>query len=108
MAGFCSCSTKYAVGPELTFDMRGCYATSLKLEKKLEEVGFGAGNKMLTTRSETVGSQGGGRSGGVGSGLIAQCCLCKEFQGHTQCRVATGWKLALPYHASGAGLQPST
>lgn len=55
-----SCSTKQAVGPGLTFDMGGCYATSPMLEKKLEGVGFGAGNKIALNRPETVGKQGGG------------------------------------------------
>lgn len=83
--------------------MRGCYATSPMLEKKLEGVGFGAGNKIALNRSETVGKQGG--AGGVGGALIARGCLDQRFP-RLQCRVATGWKLALSYHAS--GLQPST
>lgn len=32
------------------------------LEKKLEGVGFGAGNKIALNRSETVGKQGGGQA----------------------------------------------
>lgn len=62
LGGGASCSTKQAAGPGLTFDIRGCYATSPMLEKKLEGVGFGAGSKIALNRSETVGKQGGGQA----------------------------------------------
>ena len=49
------------------------------LKKKLEGVGFGAGNKIAHNRSETVGKQGGVRPGGVGGVLIAQGCLDQKI-----------------------------
>lgn len=49
------------------------------LEKKLEGVGFGAGNRIAQDRSETVGKQGGLRPGGVGGVLIAQGCLDQKI-----------------------------
>lgn len=80
------------------------------LKRKYEGVGFGARNKIAHNRSETAGKQGVGGPGGVGGVLIAQGCLeSKDFEGcNAEWRRAGNWPcLALPYHASGPGLQPS-
>lgn len=90
--------------------MKGCYTTSPMLEKKLEGVGYGAGNKIALNRSETVlEARGvGGQAGRCRrSSAGARCAWVKRFP-RSQCRVATGWKQALPYHASGAlGCSPA-
>lgn len=80
------------------------------LEKKLEGVGYGAGNKIALNRSETVlEARGGGRAGRCRrSSALLKVCLGQKISKVAQCRVATGWKQALPYQASGAALQPST
>lgn len=88
-----SCSTRQAVGPKLTFDMRGCYATSLMLGENLEGIGFGARNKIAHNRSETVSRQARGAARRCRRSLdCARLLGSKDFEGcNAEWRRAGSW-----------------
>lgn len=91
--------------------MKRCYTTSPMLEKKLEGVGYGAGNKIALNRSETVleARGGGGQAGRCRrSSALLKVCLGQKI---SKVAVPSGDGLetgpALPCLRR-AGLQPST
>lgn len=90
--------------------MRGCYANNPMLEKKLEGIGYGAGNKIALNRSETVGKQGGAvrrcrRS--LGGSNVA-CAWVKDFQGcSAEWRRAGNWPCPTTPPALGCSPAPN-